>query len=242
MSGDSTLAMATCVDGGALIGQGAVLVWNDIADEGRDEFYEWHDKEHVPERLGIPGFRRGRRFVKRSHSPEWFTMYEADDVSVVTSADYLARLNAPTPATLRTLQYFRNTSRAVCRIVHSVGGSTGGHVFVLRLNVPSECGDELCNYLVHDFFPRAMSFTGVIACHLFVADEAASHIPTAESRTRALDVPSWVVLCEATTLAAGDRAKRLFESGDLDRLGVGIRDAATYALEICRLSLPCKHC
>ena len=163
MSSELAYATVARANSGALMGQGAVLIWNDIADEGRDQFYEWHDKEHVRERLGIPGFRRGRRFVKRSHSPEWFTMYEADDVSVVTSPDYLARLNAPTPATQRTLQYFRNTSRAVCRIVHSVGGSTGGHVLALRLNVPSEDGDALCNYVVREAFPRAMSFTGVIA-------------------------------------------------------------------------------
>jgi hypothetical protein len=242
MSSESAYATVTRADGGALMGQGAVLIWNDIADKGRDEFYEWHDKEHAPERLAIPGFRRGRRFVKRSHSPEWFTMYEADDLSVVTSPDYLARLNAPTPATERTLQYFRNTSRAVCRIVHSVGASTGGHVLAMRLNVPSERGDALSNYVIREAFPRAMLFTGVIACHLFVADEDASHIPTAESSKRALDVPSWVLLCETTTSAAGDRAKRLFDSGDLDRLGVGIRDdAATYALEICRVSLPRRH-
>jgi hypothetical protein len=239
---NSESASVARANGGTLMGRGAVLIWNDIADEGRDAFYEWHDKEHVPERLAIPGFRRGRRFAKRSHSPEWFTMYEADDLSVVTSPDYLARLNAPTPATQRTLQYFRNTSRAVCRVVHSVGASTGGHVLAVRLNVPSEHADVLCDYVVREAFPRAMSFTGVIACHLFVADEDASHIPTAESSTRALDVPSWVVLCETTTSAAGDRAKRLFESGDLDRLGVGARDdAATYALEICRVSLPGKH-
>ena len=242
MSSQSTYATMTRANGGALMGQGAVLIWNDIADEGRDDFYEWHDKEHVPERLAIPGFRRGRRFIKRSHSPEWFTMYEADDLSVVTSPAYLARLNAPTPATKRTLQYFRNTSRAVCRIVHSVGGSTGGHVLALRLNVPGERGEALSRYISREAFPRAMSFTGVIACHLFLADENASHIATAESSTRSLDVPPWVVLCETTTSAAGDRTKRLFENGELDRLGIGIRgDAATYALEICRLSLSGEH-
>ena len=64
-------------------------------------------------------------------------MYEADDLAVLTSPEYLARLNAPTPATERTLKYFRNTSRAVCRIVHSVGSSTGGHMLAMRLDVPS---------------------------------------------------------------------------------------------------------
>ena len=163
MSSESAYATVTRGNGGALMGQGAVLIWNDIADEGREEFYEWHDKEHVPERLAIAGFRRGRRFVKRSHSPEWFTMYEADDLSVVKSPDYLARLNAPTPATQRTLRHFRNTSRAVCRIVHSVGASTGGHILAMRLNVPVQRSDALCDYVGREAFPRAMSFTSVIA-------------------------------------------------------------------------------
>ena len=163
MSSEAAYATVTRANGGALMGQGAVLIWNDIADEGREEFYEWHDKEHVPERLAIAGFRRGRRFVKRSHSPEWFTMYEADDLSVVKSPDYLARLNAPTPATQRTLRHFRNTSRAVCRIVHSVGASTGGHILAMRLNVPVQRSDALCDYVGREAFPRAMSFTSVIA-------------------------------------------------------------------------------
>jgi hypothetical protein len=86
--------MATRLDeerGTALLGDAAVLIWNDIAAEGREEFYRWHDKEHVPERLGLPGFRRGRRFVRPGHSPEWFTMYEAADVSVLVSPQYLER-------------------------------------------------------------------------------------------------------------------------------------------------------
>ncbi len=100
--------------GSALLGRGAVVIWNDVAPEGRDQFYAWHDNEHIPERLAIPGFRRGRRFISPSHSPEWLTLYEADDLSVVTSTPYLARLNAPTPATVSALEHFRNTSRAAC--------------------------------------------------------------------------------------------------------------------------------
>jgi hypothetical protein len=221
--------------GSALKGEAAVLVWNDIADEGRSAFYEWHDKEHVPERLSIPGFRRGRRFARPLHSPEWLTMYEADDLAVLNSAAYLARLNAPTPATERTLKHFRNTSRAVCRIVHSRGSSTGGHMLALRLAVALEAAEPMREYLTGDAFPRAMALTGVVACHLYAADEGASYVRTAESSTRKFDVPSWVLLCEATLAEAAERARRLFDSADLRGLGVDVRsDAATYALEICR--------
>jgi hypothetical protein len=221
----------------ALLGEAAVVIWNDVSEEGREQFYAWHDKEHIPERLTIPGFRRGRRFAKACHSPEWLTMYEADDLAVLTSAPYLARLNSPTPATQDTLQYFRNTSRAVCRLVQSSGSSTGGHMLAMRLSVRPGHADAMSAYLAADAFPRAMELTGVVACHLYAADDRASYLDTAESSTRSFDVPSWILLCETTFQAAAENARRLFESPALDRLGVAVRNnAATYALEICRVS------
>ena len=223
----------------ALLGHGAVLVWNDIAHEGREQFYEWHDKEHMPERLSLPGFRRGRRFAKPRHSPEWLTMYEADDLSVVTSPEYLARLNAPTPGTISTLRHFQNTSRAVCRVVHSIGSSTGGNVLAMCLDVPGDRSEAMCRYLCGEAFPRVIALTGVVACHLLAADQSASSVNTAESSTRKFDVPAWVLLCETTNTAAADKARGLLEGPALPSLGVVMRnDAAVYALEICRLSLP----
>ena len=47
----------------SLAGEGAVAIWHDIAPEGREDFYAWHGEEHMPERVGIPGFLRGRRYV-----------------------------------------------------------------------------------------------------------------------------------------------------------------------------------
>ena len=225
--------------GSALLGVGAVVVWNDVAEQGRDQFYDWHDKEHIPERLTIPGFRRGRRYIKPGHSPEWLTLYEADDLDVVTSPEYLQRLNSPTPGTTRTLQYFRNTSRAVCRIVISTGSSSGGHVLAMRLDVPGAQSDAMCRYLSMDVFPCALALTGVVACHLYASDQDASHLRTAESNTREFDVPSWVLLAEATTVRAAEQVRALIDGPELQRLSVIVRsDAAIYSLEICRLASP----
>ena len=233
----STLKTMIRPQGDALMGTGAVLVWNDVAAEGRRQFYDWHDKEHIPERLGIPGFRRGRRYIRPNHSPEWFTMYEADDLSVVTSPPYLARLNAPTPATQQTLKYFRNTSRAVCRVACSVGSSSGGHMLTLRLQAPEGQSEALQALAMKTLFPRALQLTGVVACHLYAADQSASHADTAEARTRTFDVPSWVLLAEITTPAASDEVRRALDGPELAGLSVRIReDAAIYALEICRLT------
>ena len=37
-------------------GAGAIIIWNDIAPEGRDDFYDWHLNEHMPERLASQDF------------------------------------------------------------------------------------------------------------------------------------------------------------------------------------------
>lgn len=222
---------------GALLGEAAVLVWNDIAAAGREQFYQWHDKEHIPERLAIDGFRRGRRYARHGHSPEWLTFYEADSLDVLVSPAYLARLNAPTPATTDTLRYFENTSRAVCRVVHSIGTSSGGHVLAMRLEAPAAQGDAVVRRLVGSVLPAIAAQVGVLACHLFVADQPASRLATAESKTRAFDVPAWALLVETSTVAAAEQAQRLIDEPDLRRLGMSVRDdAAVYSLEICRLA------
>lgn len=39
-----------------------IAIRNGISDEGLADFYAWHLTEHIPERVGISGFLRGRRF------------------------------------------------------------------------------------------------------------------------------------------------------------------------------------
>jgi hypothetical protein len=137
----------------------------------------------------------------------------------------------------RTLAFFRNTSRAVCRVVHSVGSSSGGHVLAMRISLDAARADAMCAYLREYGFPSAMDQAAALACHLYAADSSASYANTAESSTRAFDVPAWVLLCEASTSDAAERARDLIAANEFDRLGVDVRaDAAVYALEICRIA------
>jgi hypothetical protein len=43
-----------------LAGEAVVAIWNGIAPESRADFYDWHQNEHMPERVGIPGPGRAR--------------------------------------------------------------------------------------------------------------------------------------------------------------------------------------
>jgi hypothetical protein len=44
----------------ALLGRAALAMWWDMAPAMRDEFEEWHTREHFPQRLALPEGTMGR--------------------------------------------------------------------------------------------------------------------------------------------------------------------------------------
>ena len=184
----------------ALAGGGAICIWNDITEEGRAEFYAWHLHEHMPERVAVPGFRRGRRYVAldAASRPEFFTLYETADAGVMTSAPYLARLNAPTPWTKKATQGFRSTSRALTRVHASLGPGAGGILATLRFAVTAGREKDATDLIATKILPAVAARAQVSGAHLCVTDRDASAEKTAESRGRPdiLAAPEWVALIE----------------------------------------------
>lgn len=181
----------------ALAGRGAVAIWHDIAPEGRAEFYAWHGREHMPERAAIPGFLRGRRYVALEGSPEYFNLYETASAAVLTGADYLARLNAPTPWTTATVKHFRDVSRSLCEVAASFGESDGGLCATLRYDVADADAAQHRSAMRARLESLAQE-QGIAGAHLLVADTAASALETTERRARgsATAVPRWIALIE----------------------------------------------
>ncbi|MBR0713889.1 DUF4286 family protein [Bradyrhizobium liaoningense] len=187
----------------SLSGSGVIAIWNDITDEGRANFYEWHDREHIPERVGIPGFLRGRRYIALSGTPEYFTLYEVQDKSVLTGADYLARLNSPTEWTTRSVQHFRNTSRSLCDVEVSLGVGSGGFIGTIRFDCEPGQDPEILKTISGAILAEVSNAPAISAAHICRADESASNVKTAEQRGRAANmIPRWVLMVEGTTQEA----------------------------------------
>ncbi len=187
----------------SLSGSGVIAIWNDITDEGRANFYEWHDREHIPERIGIPGFLRGRRYIALSGTPEYFTLYEVEDKSVLTGADYLARLNSPTEWTTRSVQHFRNTARSLCDVEVSLGAGSGGFIGTIRFDCEPGQDPKILKTVSEAILPEVAKTAAISAAHICRADESASNVKTAEQRGRAANmVPRWVLIVEGATQEA----------------------------------------
>ncbi|MFM7346127.1 MAG: hypothetical protein ACKO1J_12255 [Tagaea sp.] len=172
----------------SLRGKGAVAIWHDIVPEGLEQFYAWHGGEHMPERLGIPGFLRGRRYEALDARLGFFNLYETLDTSVLTGDAYRARLNAPTPWTVAKVKHFRKVARALCHVAWTRGAAQGGLIATL-----SPEGD-----VSPDVLAKLLEAPGIAAAHVLIADEAASGEVNAEARARGVanEVPRRTVLVE----------------------------------------------
>ncbi|WP_321960905.1 DUF4286 family protein [Paraburkholderia sp. J7] len=221
----------------SILGSAVVLIWNDIAQGAREDFYAWHNKEHIPERLSLDGFLRGRRYRGARATPEWLTIYEAADLDVLTGAAYLERLNNPTPATQACVRHFRNTARSLCRIEHTAGDSNGAYVVTMQLKSERNAPAEAREFVASDVFPALLASPEVVAAHLFSADLDASNVKTNEAQHRGgvFDVPARIVLVECTTEEGANAAAAQLADAQWSRVGASHGEPQIYTLEISRL-------
>ncbi len=219
-----------------LLGKAIVSIWHDITEEGRDDFYWWHIHEHMPERVGIPGFLRGRRYLAEEGRPEIFTLYETQTMDVGSGPDYLERLNNPTPWTLKAMNYFRNTVRCIQHVRFSAGPGMGGHLLTLRFEVDKP--DGFAERLTRDALQKIRDVHGITGVHLGETDRAASDAPTKERDLREGEmlIPGWTILVEAARRDELDHVREAFlNAKHLGAIGVTSNlETAVYRLEYVR--------
>ena len=183
----------------ALAGEGAVAIWHDITPEGRAACYAWHGEEHMPERVGSPGFLRGRRYVAIDADLEFFNLYEALSPQALTGSDYQGRLNAPTPWTRETVRHFKRVSRSICRVAATFGRGHGGLVATWRYDVDEADANAHLARMCAEILPAVARGPDVAGVHLILADADASAVKTEEQkvRTEANVIPRWILMLES---------------------------------------------
>ncbi|WP_395689128.1 hypothetical protein [Caenimonas koreensis] len=185
-----------------LLGQAAIAMWWDMAPAHRDEFEHWHSHEHFPERLGIPGFRRGSRWADATGGPGFFVMYELDDYATLSSPHYLERLNNPTPWSRKLMPRHSNMVRSLTRVLGSFGGGLGQSMLTLRLSPAAGQGEALRASLCATLAALPLR-PGLASAHL-LQTQAPAIAPTQEQLIRGGVDPAadWIVLVNAYDAAA----------------------------------------
>lgn len=182
-------------------------MWWDIAPSMKAEFEDWHSHEHMPERLAIPGFLRGSRWIALSGEPSYFVLYEAAKLATVTRGPYLKRLNNPTPWSRKLMPHHRNMVRSLCLVRASFGAGIAQAMATIRLS-PSRKPR-----LARDL-RRLSQSKGLSGAHL-LESQPMSGLQTTEQRIRGGDAAAdWVLLVcgydvEAVNVGAGELAAEL---------------------------------
>jgi hypothetical protein len=208
---------------------GILAVFNDCAPEGYDHFERWYIREHLQERVGVPGFRFGRRYqLVSGGNRQYFAFYEVESPAVLASPAYLERLNAPTPWTTQTMQVaFRNSVRTVCDLRLAAGDLIGSHAAVLRadgaLAPTAEAGDVV---------RRIATEPGIARVQLWTASATQTPSDTAEMKTRAKDqLAAGAFVVECVRRDDAERVAAQLASGPPAALGVtGPSAVGVYAL------------
>jgi len=178
-----------------MLGRAAAAMWYDVPPEAKPEWEDWHTHEHMPERLGIPGFLRGTRWTAASGAPSCFGLYEAVRLATLMTGPYLERLNNPTPWSRQMMPHHHGMVRSLCRVRASFGGGLGGALATLRFSPPPRGGRAFLKRLVSEVLPGLPGRRGLNGAHLLKSEPPVATPQTTEQRIRGRDGHAdWVLL------------------------------------------------
>lgn len=176
-----------------LLGQAAMLLTFDIVDEAIAEHDDWHTHEHLPERLSIPGFLRGTRWVATSEASRYLVLYEVERLETLASPPYLERLNNPSPWTQKMMPHYRGMTRGLCSVASSHGHGMGHFAWLLRFKPRLGEDAALESWLGRDLLSRLPEQRGLSSVHLLRSGLTPEM--TAEQRIRGVDAGvDWALL------------------------------------------------
>jgi len=129
-------------------GKAELFVWTDVDSNYEADFNRWYDREHMEERISIPGFIWGRRLrLTAGAGPRYLALYRTKDVGVFTSAAYQQAFRHQTDWSNRNFPRMRNPRRRVMLVSLEVGVGVGSAWGIVNLRRPKVDADRLAPVL-----------------------------------------------------------------------------------------------
>jgi hypothetical protein len=211
----------------ALRGKGMLVVFNEVKSRDEADFNEWYNREHIDERVDLPGFHRARRYVavkgSSQKTPKYLATYECDQVSDLATPGYLHLLANQTKWTQSVMARFTRFQRLTMRVQVDLTHGVGGAVTAVRFVPDPHKRRQLMEWLQEISLPKAITRGGMLGACAAANDLDVANAPVQQKsmdHPKALDA-EWIVLLEgadpASTAAA---ARKALKRTALKRFGV----------------------
>ena len=191
---------------------GLLFVATDADPAHEADFNRWYDREHVEERVRIPGFLSGARYLSREGGRKYLGLYRTESLAAFTTADYRAAFERQTAWSVTNLDRMRDPMRRVCAVRAVTGFGSGSELVVLPLAAAND--SEALAARAQALGAELAQADGFVQSYLLAPDAALSTPLPRESNENRVLAPLFVV--EASSAAAAralrDQACRAFDA------------------------------
>ena len=197
---------------------GLLLVWTNIPQHLDDDFNEWYNREHMPERiLGLDGFVRGRRFVAYEGGPRYLALYDTRSITAFSGERYLALKRDYDAVSLRFVPNFKDTLKFAAEVTAQAGTAEGGFIAVMPIARAAGKAQALRAWIANTLLPEVAALRGVLSAWYAERNDGAVAMAKQDHLRTADRILDGMLVVEATSNDALDAAMPLLS---WDRLHV----------------------
>src|SRR5262249_46335274 len=156
--------------------KGLLIAAMEFSDVAEDEFHDWYDTEHIPERLAVPGFINADRWIGSANPKLSVATYDLDEVGVLHSAPYKAVGGANgSPWTKRVTSRVNHVIRLEGHQILPGGGIAprgAGALMVIAMNPVPEAEAEFNEWYNTEHLPALGAVLGVLQARRYRGEGA----------------------------------------------------------------------
>jgi hypothetical protein len=156
--------------------KGILIAAMNIANAAEDEFHDWYDTEHLPERQRVPGFLLCQRWIGAADPNISVATYDLDNIGVLKSPGYLAIGGE------NLSPWSKRVTRRVERLMRFEGDQvlpgdqlspdSAGGLLLNAMNVEPAAEAEFNKWYNEEHIPALAAVPGVLGARRFRATSA----------------------------------------------------------------------
>ncbi len=157
--------------------RGLLVAAFDFSTAHADEFHDWYDLEHVPERQAVPGFGACERWIDDEASSCAVATYDLDALDVMRSAPYeaiaydnLSVWSKRVTGMCRRRLRFEGTQITPGNVAAPAGA---GGLLLNAMNVTPEAEDDFNAWYDQEHLPALAAVPGTLAARRYRSGEDA---------------------------------------------------------------------